>query len=152
MSDERSFGEPEEMALELFPFQLADVRLYELTAARSAQLEDDKPAVAVSLTPADEPIDAETFGVLLGFEACLKDEGEEAACAIDISLEGVFRSLVDLDTIKPDVIERFKTVDALVLLWPYLRELLHDLTTRMRLDWPPLPTIDARALLLGDDD
>ena len=33
------------------------------------------------------------------------------------------------------------------ILWPYLRQTLHDLTNRMQLGIPPLPIIDPRALV-----
>jgi preprotein translocase subunit SecB len=52
-----------------------------------------------------------------------------------------------VDTIKPEVVSRFKETDALILLWPYLRQMLHDLTTRLRLDVPPLPIIDPGTLV-----
>jgi len=68
-----------------------------------------------------------------------------------MSLEGRFKSLVEVNTIKKEVLERFKSLDAIILLWPYLRQHLHDLTSRMRLELPPIPTLDVQAVLAAGE-
>jgi hypothetical protein len=138
----------DEPQLSLFPFQLIDIRLYELSMERCDPEEENiRPApVSIGLGSSEENNDSEEFGLLLTFNASFP-LGDHPRCKIHLALEGLFRSVVDFDTIKPDVIERFKSNDAMILFWPYLRQILHDITERMRLDIPPLPIIDPRGLL-----
>jgi hypothetical protein len=71
------------------------------------------------------------------------------ACNLKVGVEGRFVSTVDPSLLKTDVIERFRKLDSAVLLWAYLRQYVHDLTTRLGLGIPPLPTLDVRAVLLS---
>jgi len=139
----------------LFPFQLVDIRLYEIKAEQ-CDPDSEKPAelpLSMLLHVGDEPPDAGEFSLLLTFETILLSD-DVPECTIYLALEGHFEAVVDVNTIKPKVIQRFKSADAIILFWPYLRQTLHDLTNRMRLGIPPLPIIDPRALVgspSGDD-
>jgi preprotein translocase subunit SecB len=132
-----------QLSMEMFPVQLVDVRLYE---AKLERLDLDKEEVEkiplkLNIKTGDEPLNADKFGLLLTFDLTLP------IAHIYLAIEGNFTSIVDPETIKPEVIRRFKASDSVVLLWPYLRQTFHDLVTRMRLDVSPLPILDARALV-----
>lgn len=139
--------------LSLFPFQLMDVRLYEASIVRQDldEFDQDNLQLLVNVMSGDEPVDADEFGILVAFKSTLPP-GEEPSCYVEISVEGLFRSVVEAKALKPEIVEHFKEKDALVLLWPYLREFLHNVTTKMRLDIPPLPIIDPSVLTLNVDD
>jgi hypothetical protein len=132
----------------LAPFQLVDIRLYEIRAERwdpEQEAPEERP-LSILLHTGDEPPDAKEFGLLLTFETVfLSDDSPE--CTLFLGIEGRFQAIVDMSTIKPEVIQQFKSQDAIVLFWPYLRQMLHDITDRMRLEVSPLPIIDPRALV-----
>jgi len=138
-----------ELATHSFPFQLTDVRLFHVTAERHAPEQEGEgpPSLRIVLIKGEEPPLSSEFGILLQLEADMP-HGDAPECSISLSIEGYFEAIVDPSTLKTEIIERFKAADAILLLWPYLRETLHSLTDRMRLEVPPLPVIDARALLI----
>jgi preprotein translocase subunit SecB len=136
------------LARSSFPFQLTDIRLFHVSTERHTleQESEEPPSLSIVLIKGDEPPTASEFALLLQLEADLP-HSDAPECSISLSVEGYFEAIIDPTTLKPEVIERFKAADAILLLWPYLRETLHNLTDRMRLGVPPLPVIDARALL-----
>jgi preprotein translocase subunit SecB len=136
-----------------FPFQLVDIRLFHVQAERHFPEEEGEegPALRIELTKAEEPHTAPEFSLWLELESDLPS-GDAPECSISLSIEGHFKTVVDPTGLKPEIVERFKRADAVLLLWPYLRETLHNLTDRMRLGVPPLPVIDARALLVQPVD
>jgi hypothetical protein len=148
MNTDQNTDKQERKSSTWFPFQLVDVRLYEITAERwdPEQEAPEEPPLSILLHPGDEPPDAEEFGLLLTFETVFFSDGSPE-CTLYLAIEGRFKAMVDISTIKPEVIEQFKSDDAIVLFWPYLRQMLHDITDRMRLGIPPLPVIDPRALV-----
>ncbi len=131
-----------------FPFQLVNVRLYNINTERHSpeQEGNEEPALRVLLIKGDEPITAQEFSLWLEFET-ETPHGDAPECSISLSIEGRFQAIIDPETLKPEFVERFKTSDAILLLWPYLREAFHNITERMLLGMPPLPVIDARSLL-----
>ena len=135
-------------ATSAFPFQLMDIRLFHVSTERHVpeQEGEELPSLSILLIKGEEPPTSSEFSLWLQFEADLP-HGDVPECSISLSIEGRFKAVVDPTTLKPEVIERFKVADAILLLWPYLRETLHSLTDRMRLEVPLLPVIDARALL-----
>ena len=141
------------LATSSFPFQLTDVRLFRVSTERHVpELEgEEPPALSILLIKGDEPPMSREFSLWLQLESELP-HGDAPECSISLSIEGHFEAIVDPDTLKPDVVERFKAADAVLLLWPYMREALHNLTDRMRLWVPILPVIDARALLIRPVD
>lgn len=146
MTERASRGE--QIPAVVAPFQLEDVRLYEVKAERLAP-GIEAPAelpLKVFLYSGDSDDSPERFRQLLTFETTLGSEGDDA-CNIYLAIEGMFVAMVDIDIIKPEVIERFRESDAILLLWPYLRQMFHDLTVRMRLGVAPLPIVDPRALI-----
>lgn len=131
-----------------FPFQLQDVRIFEISATiEEVTREEGAPLpLEVDLISDESPPDAEEFGLLLTFGTSIS-VGADRAYVIHIAIEGKFEAIVDTATVSVDLIDQFKSRDAIILLWPYLRQTLHDLTARMRLDIAPLPVLDARALV-----
>jgi len=152
MSVTKDSGVREPASLSLFPFQLVDVRLHEVRAKRCPIKSEQELEVpfSIELQPVQEDSGSDRFAIGVSFRAELP-LSKTQACLISLTLEGLFTSLVALSTIKPETADRFKSVDAIVLLWPYVRQYVHDLTTRMRLDFPPLPTLDVRDMLTSDD-
>lgn len=136
------------LATSSFPFQLTDIRLFHVSTERHTpeQEGEEPPSLSIVLIKGEEPSTTEEFDLLLQFEADLP-HGDAPECSISLSIEGHFEAIVDPAALKPEVVEQFKAADAILLLWPYLREALHNLTDRMRLGVSPLPVIDARALL-----
>lgn len=131
-----------------FPFQLQDVRVFEISAViRETPIDDEAGLpLELGLVSDDSPPDAEEFGLLLTFKTEIPLEPDKAY-AVHLAVEGKFRVIVDFAELNADVLDQFKTRDAIVLLWPYLRQIFHDLTTKMRLDIDPLPVLDARTLV-----
>lgn len=133
----------------IFPFQLIDIYLYEVVARRGILQEPEgivELPLNILLHPGNEPLDAPEFGLLVTFEFSAPSE-DEPTCHILLALEGLFQAVVDVETIDPEIIRQFKTSDAIILFWPYLRQTLDDLVVRMRLPLPPLPVVDARSLV-----
>lgn len=144
----QSVGTKQDQALAPFPFQLLDMRLYEVVVER-CDPEDKKTEqipISIGLASLDDDNEDDHFQIHLAFDASFPID-DEPVCRIHLSIEGMFKPIVDMSTIKPEVIEQFKDNDSIVLFWPYLRQMLHDLTNRMRLAIPPLPVIDPRALV-----
>lgn len=131
-----------------FPFQLLDVRLYEVAIERCDPEDEQtkKIPISIGLASFDQDNSGDQFRIHLAFDASFPID-DKPVCTIHISIEGMFKAIVDIGTIKPDVVKRFKDNDSIVLFWPYLRQMLHDLTYRMGLGIPPLPVIDPRALV-----
>lgn len=135
-------------SLNAFPFQMLDVRLYRIcTEPRDIQSKDEVALpLQISLQSDDSPLNAEQFNLLLAFETVLPFT-DDIEYFTSIAIEGIFKAIVDVETIRPELIEQFKSRDSILLLWPYLRQTLQDIAIRMGIDVAPLPIIDARALI-----
>jgi hypothetical protein len=83
----------------------------------------------VGLASDEFPLDAEEFGLLLTFGASIP-VGAGRAYSIHIAIEGEFELIADAATFNVDPIDKFKSRDATISLWPCLRQTLHDLTVR----------------------
>jgi preprotein translocase subunit SecB len=152
MADDKN-NSPSKNHMTLFPFQLKDIRLYEVNIERcDPEVKENKTfPVSIGLISSDIDLEDGDFGMLLTFDAGFPMD-DKPVCKIHLSIEGIFHSVVDVDTIKPEVVERFKSKDAMVLFWPYLRQTLHDITDKMHLGIPPLPIIDPIALIEAISD
>jgi preprotein translocase subunit SecB len=143
-----------EESLSFFPVQMIRVRLYNIHIGhRDFDPEtDEQLPLKVRLVQDDSPPEAKQFGLLLRFETFFSPDDGDKGYFISLAIEGFFEAIVDIETIKPEIIERFKSRDAILLLWPYLRQTLQDITIRMSLDMPILPILDARALLASPEE
>ena len=140
--------------LSFFPFQMVSVRLFDVQIEyRDVDPEvDEQLPLKVRLLGDESPPDAEEFGLLLRFETFFYPDDEDKGYFISFAVEGIFQAIVDVETVKPDLVKQFKSRDAAILLWPYLRQTLQDFATRMHIDLPLLPIIDARALLTPPEE
>jgi len=68
----------------------------------------------------------------------------EAIAELDVSAAGLFvaREPMDMETAR-----EFSEGNALVLLWPYLRSYIAMTAAAMQIELPPLPVLDASAVL-----
>ncbi len=108
--------------------------------------EDANLPLEVGLFSDEAPPDAEEFGLLLTFGTQVP-VGDKKAYRINMAIEGKFHVLDSAQPLNADTVSQFKSRDAIILLWPYLRQMLHDLVTRMRIGIEPLPVLDARTLV-----
>jgi preprotein translocase subunit SecB len=127
---------------------MEDVRVYEISAElqESEQSRDELGPLEIRLLHDASPPDSEDFGVLLRFATSVPF-GPDRAYRVEIAIEGRFHVAVDPSAVDPKLLKQFKSRDAIILLWPYLRQTFHDLSSRMRLGISPLPVVDARALV-----
>lgn len=143
----RTSSKPKETHV-AFPLQLKSLRLHEVMARR---VQPSKPlprelALTVKLVSPEQPEGDSAHTIQVVFETEAPD-AEGRTCRIHLSLEARFEKEPDSTPLSPSDIAEFEAKDAIVLLWPYLRQYLFDLTTKLELRVPPLPVIDPRALV-----
>ena len=141
----------------LFPFQMVSVRLGEIHAAVHKTDTDKEEGTAAEeplriVILSDEDENYEEFDLALVFEIQSEISEGEAILSLSVMIEGHFEALVDPETIDRGVIHRFKESEVITLLWPYMRETVHNITDRMGLGFPPLPIVDARHLISTDTE
>jgi len=131
-----------------FPLQLIGLRIHEVTVQRTTREEPPPKGLPLSirLLAPETDSDSPERSVLAVFETTAPDR-EGRACKIFLSLEGTFHQAADAGPLPLATSKDFEGRHALVLLWPYLRQYLFDLTTKLDLRVPPLPVVDPRALL-----
>jgi hypothetical protein len=71
---------------------------------------------------------------------------EGVAAVVTCGIEGQF---VSEEPLPDDAFERFREREAFVLLWPYIRAAVGEITRMLGVLVPPLPTVDVRSIL-GD--
>jgi preprotein translocase subunit SecB len=128
--------------LPLAPFRLSDIRIHEIKVERCDDHQADDE-IEFQLVLKSSKIDSEdnSFFLKLMLQTQVPD-GKDSVCNLELSIEGRFEAIVDIKTLREDVIDDFRSRTGLFLMWPYLRQHLHDLTNRLRLEVPPLPLID----------
>lgn len=131
-----------------FPYQMTGVRLRELHAKLCKSDADLEPTIEVALLGQPETYE-EDFVEALQFRVV---QAGEDSFELSVTLEGQFKAIVDPDTIDREVLDHFTNRDVITILWPYIREVVHSMTGRMNLGLPPLPIVDARRLLISDDE
>lgn len=147
-----SSNKAQQVAARFFPFQMMDVRIREIHANLYAPAEEEEPEPSIEfLIEADEPNTDEEFSVRLLFDAqhvSIEDERFN----LSVILEGYFVPIVEPETIDQQVAQRFKTRDVVMVLWPYLREAVHNITQRMQIDMPLLPVITPQQLSSQEEE
>ncbi len=135
-----------------FAYQLTSVRLQEV----HLQPRDLDPATGEEELPfkvelrekeEDQGKITETFSALLMLETSYPVHKRQVM-DIYIAIEGHFKAAVGIDDLKLEIVEQFKRADVMLMLWPYLRQMLQDFSSRLGLKIPPLPIIDVRDLKL----
>jgi preprotein translocase subunit SecB len=137
----------DQRAIYFFPLQLTNVRLIEISAKvyKPDETEEWEPDIHILLIDEEDSDTVEEFDLALSFRTQAGSK-EDECFDVSVILSGHFAAIVDIETIDKEVIQRFKEHDAVMLLWPYLRETVHSITERMELDMPPLPIISPRQL------
>ena len=137
--------------LNLAPFRLSDVRLYDINVVRCSE-EKNSGELEFKTELQSSEIDNKdnSFKLLLSLQTKIPD-GDKSVCSLHLSVEGRFEAIVDVDAIKDEIIIEFRNKTGLYILWPYLRQYLHDITNRLRLGVPPLPMIDFSASIKNTD-
>ena len=131
--------------LDLYPFQLLDVRLYEATIER---FEPDEQAEVEGAAELPLSLDLSLVKhsdrrISAFFTLSTKSPEEQAhGFHIRLTLQGLFESRVDLEEIEQEVWQEFEDLSAACLLWPYARECMQSIAHRMREDLPILPTLN----------
>lgn len=134
-----------------FPLQLTGLRIHEVSAQRTTP--EGPPTkglpLSIRLVVPDTAPKSPELPVIALFETTVPGE-DGRACKILLSLEGIFQQAPDAEPLPPATLKDFQARHALVLIWPYLRQYLFDLTTKLGLKVPPLPVVDPRALIAWD--
>ena len=131
-----------------FPLQLTGIRIHEVVAQRAREDEPLPKRLPLSIklvVPTDREEDTARI-VLVVFETAAPDR-EGRACRIHLTLEARFEQAPGSTPLSTRDMADFEAQHAVVLVWPYLRQYLFDLTTKLDLVVPPLPVVDPRALV-----
>lgn len=126
--------------------QLVDAYLYE---ARLERAGPDPDIGAPTFDIADARVlrhdeDEGGFSVVLEGRVRFPFNDNRAMASLDASVGGNFQSP---ETLSDEDIEAFARTSAIVILYPYLRSIFGQLWRSTGIEAPPLPTIDAQALL-----
>lgn len=128
-----------------YPFQLLDVRLYEMSLERFAieESNDNEDGGLPSFAFGSEMIkhSERSVSIILSFDINGPSD-ESPEFNLKFAVEGLFSAQTDLDEINKEIREDFESISSLNLLWPYAREQAHNIFHRMREDVPILPTLD----------
>lgn len=139
-----------------YPFQLQDVRLFELSLQRfPPETSSPKQEMRFEIrVPADEPeADNTDFLVQLVLDLPISDEDDALFAAIHVIIEGKFTvEETGEQPLTPEAVDEFKSRSAFFILYPYLRQMLDDIVTRARLDIPPLPIVSFNAFSFSPPD
>lgn len=133
-----------------YPYQLLDVRLFEARIDRLENeepvLEDEKSKIQLAYSKSiNKDAEKDLISVLLQVVIDGSDQ-EKSGYHIEFSLEGLFNSIPKNDEVGEAVQKEFEEVSSVSLLWPYVREYLHNFSWRMRLDIPVLPTLNSLSM------
>lgn len=128
-----------------FAVQLVDVQVQEITTKRRRHraADGDKPQVEAWLTPLEASDTLPAFAVIAGADVTCPIDGRTTA-AVRLSVLGIFQALED---VSPALLTRFQEVEALALLWPYVRTHVGSVTKMMNLVMAPLPTLDVQQII-----
>jgi preprotein translocase subunit SecB len=151
-NNQASTEQEQESVVLLSPFQLTDVRLKKI-AAEVCKPDSERKApdlvTQIVLIESTEP-NPEEFDVELRFEVRrMKANGEGLDLAVILS--GHFVAIVAPQTIPQETVRQFKNREVGLILWPYLRETVHDITGRMGLPLPPLPVVNTNEVFSATD-
>lgn len=137
--------------LDLYPFQLLDVRLFEATIERFepdelAEVEAEPEGGPEQPLPLGISLDIEKhspkyMSVFLGLQLEYPP-GQARTICLSFVLEGLFKNLLDPEDITHEVWQEFEDLSAINLLWPYAREYMNSFAERARIDLPLLPTVN----------
>ena len=126
-----------------FAIQLIDAYLYECTVTRREASEDDPTQPTFSTALKSTEAEEGTFMVHLQVDVAFRFR-VEAVSVVSATTTGLFSRQGE---VPPEIEERFRRRDAAVLLWPYARSIVGELSRMMDVGLPALPTIDVARLV-----
>ena len=139
-----------------YPYQLLDVRLFEARIDRLEKenpvLEDGESKIQLAYSKSiNKDAEKDLISVLLQVVIDGSDQ-EKTGYHIEFSLEGLFNAIQGDDEVDEVLQEEFEEISSVSLLWPYVREYLHNFSWRMRLEIPVLPTLNSLSTLDKPED
>jgi hypothetical protein len=128
-----------------YAVQLTDAYVVELSARRRLTADSEElesGTIEVAQPESHREDDGRHFSVVwrAGVTAPLMGVAAEIACAI----EGQFSSE---EPLSEEDFNQFRSREAFVLLWPYVRTAVGEAGRMLGLAMPPLPTVDVRSIL-----
>lgn len=128
-----------------FVVQLVDVQVHEIQTKRRRHHRDDgdQPQVDAWLTPLDASENLPAFAVIAGADVTYPIDAKNTA-VVRLSVLGLFSAG---EAVAPELLIRFQSHDALVLLWPYVRGHVGSVTKMLNLPIAPLPTLDVQEMI-----
>jgi len=134
-----------------FPIQLREAYLYEANVSRRSRQKGDarKPTLDAQIQGAAPDPRGGAFSVVLGANVTMPfgTPPVPGVATFSCSVIGRFEHP---EPLPEDFRERFCQKEALVLLWPYLRASLSELTRMAELPAPPLPTLDVSRIVAAE--
>lgn len=129
----------------IFPIQFVDVVLYDMNINRNLDnmSEDQVVSVAINIEMASPVIQESRMEVAMKLAINIPTQ-ESPLFAIKITLNGVFMLTNTDKSSMNELAAEFAQTTAPSLMWPYARELLQNLSLRMRIPPLILPTLDLR--------
>ncbi len=135
---------------ESYPFQLVDVRLFDVHVERfhdekvmasSTEASNEKIVIPLKINFKLEKYENNLVSSFLNlsFSGPLEKTPEYK---VEFTLEGVFEADRDFSEIDEKIWDEFKRLSGLTMVWPYAREFSQNILNRMREELPLLPTLN----------
>lgn len=126
-----------------FAIQLVNVRLSRiLYAEKTPPTEKYDTSLQMFVTPRTKSMSAEAFTIAVALELRFADDNKPPF-DMSITLDAEF---AHHEGLSKQVVEYFRDVNAPLLLWPYFREAVSDITARGGYAPLLLPTLDTQAI------
>jgi preprotein translocase subunit SecB len=134
-----------------FPIQLRQAYVYEARISRRARQKGDSrnPTLDAQIQGAAPDPAGGAFNVVLGADVTMPFGTRPLPGLAEFSCSVIGR-FEHPEPLPEDFRERFCEKEALVLLWPYLRASLSELTRMAELPIPPLPTLDVSRVVAAE--
>jgi preprotein translocase subunit SecB len=148
-------SDPETPATEgppAFPIQLRQAYVYEAQLKRRARQRGDSrnPTLDAQIVGSSPDPAGNAFNVVLGATVRMPFGARPVLGLAEFSCSVIGR-FEHSEPVPDDFKERFCQKEALILLWPYLRASMAELTRMAELPIPPLPTLDvSRVVAAGE--
>jgi len=134
-----------------FPIQLRQAYLYEARVTRRARQKGDSrnPTLDAEIAGTAPDPAGGAFSVVLGANVTMPFGARPLLGMAEFSCSVIGR-FEHPEPLPDDLRERFCQKEALILLWPYLRASLSELTRMAELPLPPLPTLDVARVVAAE--
>jgi preprotein translocase subunit SecB len=134
-----------------FPIQLRQAYVYEARISRRARQKGDSknPTLDAQIQGSVPDPAGGSFNVVLGANVTMPFGARPLLGLAEFSCSVIGR-FEHSEPLPEDLRERFCQKEALILLWPYLRGSLSELTRMAELPIPPLPTLDVSRVVAAE--